>query len=157
MVASQQATLPSMIVTVDVNILFSALISVNGRLAKLLTDPYAPLQRISCHYAVIELFKHQPKLIKYTKKPLENILADLSTLINTLQLYNESLIKSHHWQKADRFTAGVDSFDISYVALTLQTGGLLWTGGKKLITHLRAMDFERVITTDELYQTIHPA
>lgn len=145
-----------MIVTIDANILFSALISSNGRVAKILTDPYLALQRVSCHYAVVELFKHQPKIVQLSKKPLETIIGDLSTLVNNLQLYNETLIGADHWQEADRLTTGVDSFDISYVALTLQTGGWLWTGDKKLTTHLRAMGFDRVLNTEDLFQLLNP-
>ncbi len=146
-----------MIVTVDANILFSALISANGLMARLLTDLYLGLQRVSCHYVLIELFKHQPKIIKYAKKPLNDVLNDLSTLVNNLELYNETLIEIHHWQEADRLTIGIDSLDISYVALTLQTGGWLWTGDKKLTTHLRTMGFERVLNTEDLFQRLYPA
>lgn len=141
-----------MIVIVDANILFSALISANGRIAKFLTDPHSSLQRVSCHYAVVELFKHQPKIVQLAKKPLEVVIEDLSTLINNLQLYSENLIDPQHWQEAARLTVGVDNFDISYVALTLQTGGWLWTGDKKLTIHLRAMGFDRVLNTEELSQ-----
>ena len=145
-----------MIVTVDANILFSALITSNGRIAKILTDPHLVLQRVSCHYAVVELFKHQPKLVQLAKKPLETVIDDLSTLINQLQLFNETLIELQHWQEAARLTMGVDSFDISYVALTLQTGGWLWTGDKKLTIHLRAMGFDRVLNTEALFQMLNP-
>ncbi|RRB03750.1 PIN domain-containing protein [Larkinella rosea] len=144
-----------MIVIVDANILFSALISANGKIARLLTDPTLSIRRVSCHYAVVELFKHQPKIVKYAKKPLEEVIDDLSTLINNLKLYNETLIESQHWQEAARLTAGVDSFDISYVALTLQTDGWLWTGDKKLTAHLQGLEFNRVINTEELYQILN--
>ncbi|GAB3932700.1 PIN domain-containing protein [Larkinella terrae] len=144
-----------MIVIVDANILFSALISANGKIARLLTDPTLSIRRVSCHYAVVELFKHQPKIVKYAKKPLEEVIDDLSTLINNLKLYNETLIELQHWQEAARLTANVDHFDVSYVALTLQTDGWLWTGDKKLTTHLQAMGFNRVINTEELYQILN--
>ena len=143
-----------MIVIVDANILFSALISSNSRIAKILTDPHLSLQRVSCHYAVVELFKHQPKLIQLAKKPLEAVIGDLSTLINNLQLYSETLIEPQYWQEASRLTVGVDNFDVSYVALTLQTGGWLWTGDKKLTVHLRGMGFDRVLNTEELSQML---
>ena len=74
--------------------------------------------------------------------------------MNRLQLYNEALIEQQHWQEADRLTVDVDSFDISYVALTLQAGGWLWTGDKKLIKHLKAMGFYRVLNTDEFYEKL---
>lgn len=146
-----------MIVIVDVNILFSSLISPNSRIARLLTDPSLSLERVSCHYAIVELFKHQPKIVRYAKKPVEDVLTDLSTLLSVLQFYNETIIAAPHWQEADRLTRGVDSFDISYVALTLQLGGWLWTGDKKLYNHLRTMGFDRVINTDELHQRVYPS
>lgn len=141
-----------MIVVVDVNILFSALISPNSTVSKLLIDPTLPLQRMSCHYAVVELFKHQAKIVKYAKKSINEVIEDLYTVINTLQFYNESLIDQRHWQEADRLTSGIDSNDIAYVALALQKGGWLWTGDKKLTTHLRTMGFDRVLNTSELYE-----
>ena len=144
-----------MTVTVDANILFSALITPSGRIAKILTDPYLVIQRVSCHYAVVELFKHQAKIVQLAKKPLETVIDDLSTLINQLQLFNEALIEPQHWQEAARLTMGVDNFDISYVALTLQTGGWLWTGDKKLTIHLRAMGFDRVLNTEALFQMLN--
>lgn len=110
---------------------------------------------MSCHYAVVELFKHQPKIVQLAKKPVETVIGDFSTLINNLQLYNETLIAVSHWQEAARLTVGVDNADISYVALTLQTGGWLWTGDKKLTTHLRIMGFDRVMNTEELFQMLN--
>ncbi len=144
-----------MTVTVDANIMFSAAISPDSRIAKILTDPYYVIRKVSCHYAVIELFKHQPKIIKFAKKTLEDVLNDLYTIINSLELYNETLIESHHWREAVRLTEGVDNRDVSYVALTLQTGGWLWTGDKKLIAHLRVLGFEKVVNTEELFQMLN--
>ena len=144
-----------MTVTVDANILFSAAISPDSRIAKIITDPHFGIRKISCHYAVIELFKHQPKIIKFAKKPLEDVLDDLYIIINNLELYNETLIEPHHWRESVRLTEGVDNRDVSYVALTLQTGEWLWTGDKKLIAHLREMGFEKVLNTEELFQMLN--
>ena len=139
-----------MIVVVDVNILFSALITPDGRLAKLLKQPNLQIKRISCYYAVIELFKHQAKIVRLSKKPVDEVIGDLYDLLTGLQLYNETLIEQEHWKKAEELTRDVDAFDINYVALALQTGGLLWTGDKKLITHLRKLGFDQIVTTAEL-------
>ena len=143
-----------MTVIVDVNILFSALISPNSTVAKLLIDPTLPIQRFSCHYAVVELFKHQSKIVKYAKKPVDDVIEDLYTIINNLHFYNESLIEHRHWREADRLTSGVDSDDIAYVALALQKEGWLWTGDKKLTAHLRKMGFEHVVNTNDLYDIL---
>lgn len=61
-------------------------------------------------------------------------------------------IESRHWHEADRLTKEVDSKDISFVALSLQTEALLWTGDKKLSAHLKAKGFGRVVDTNILYQ-----
>lgn len=144
-----------MIVIVDMNILFSAVISPNGRIANLLTNSVLPIQRISCHYSFVELFKHQPKIVKYAKKPVNEVIDDLYTVLSSIQIYNESLIDEHHWREADRLTEGVDSFDVNYVALALYTGGWLWTGDKPLTEHLTTMGFDRVVNTHQLSQMLN--
>jgi predicted nucleic acid-binding protein len=142
------------IVIVDVNILFSALITPNGKLAKILTTPEFPAKRISCYYSVVELFKHQAKIVRLSKKSVDEVIADLYDLLTGLQLYNETFIEQEYWEEAERLTKDVDAFDINYVALTLQTGGWLWTGDKKLINHLNKMGFERVVSTGELFDKV---
>lgn len=137
-------------IIVDTNILFSALISPNSNIARLLTNAALPIRRVTCHYTMVELFKHQTKIIKNSKKSFEQIVDNYYTLLNCLEVHNETLIEKTHWQEAERLTIAVDAFDIAYVALTLQTGGLLWTGDKKLSIHLHTMGFDRIITTPEL-------
>jgi len=72
-----------------------------------------------------------------------------------VEFYNEDTIEHNNWQEADRLTKDVDSKDISFVALALQTDGLLWTGDKKLTVHLKAMGFNNVINTSELYELLN--
>ncbi len=143
-----------MIITVDVNILFSAIITPDSRIGEIITHPTLPIQRLSCYYAFVELFKHQPKIVTLAKREQSETLDILYTLLRHIEFCNEMLIEQHHWAEAERLTNGVDSFDVTYVALTLQTGGWLWTGDKKLTTHLKVMGFDRVITTAELYEKI---
>jgi len=59
------------------------------------------------------------------------------------------------WREAKRLTLGVDLYDMYYVALVLQTGGILWTGDKKLTNHLRSMGFDSVMNTAELYDALN--
>lgn len=143
-----------MIVTVDVNILFSALITPDNRIGEIITHPTLSVQRISCYYAFVELFKHQPKIVTLAKREQSETLDILYTLLRHIEFCNETLIEQQHWVEAERLTNGIDRFDVAYVALTLQTNGWLWTGDKKLAKHLKEMGFDRVITTDELYEKI---
>lgn len=82
------------------------------------------------------------------------MIDDLFAVLTSMQLYNETFIEEEHWLEAERLTAGVDCFDINYIALALHTGGTLWTGDKKLIEHLRRMGFDQTISTAKLYETL---
>jgi predicted nucleic acid-binding protein len=144
-----------MIVIVDTNILFGALITPNGKIAQLLSKPTLPITRISCHFLMVELFKHQTKIVQQSKRTVENVTNDLLSYLRIVQMQDENLIAPQFWQEADRLTKYVDGNDISFVALTLQTGGVLWTGDKKLTNHLKAMGFDRVVNTTELYELLN--
>jgi hypothetical protein len=47
-----------MIIVVDSNILFSACISPNNKISEILFSPLPHIRRVSCYYAIAELFKH---------------------------------------------------------------------------------------------------
>ena len=140
-----------MIVVVDSNILFSACISPNGKIAEILFSPLPRLERVSCYYALAELFKHQPKIVKCCKLPADKVSQLFYQIIKQVDFVNENIIESKFWSEADRITSGVDGDDVAFVALTLQKKGWLWTGDKPLTQHLTNMGFERVISTAELY------
>jgi len=144
------------IIVVDTNILFCACIAAEktNKLSDLLYSSLPGLQRISCYYAIAELFKHQERLIKISKLPLEKLNILLYETLKQVEFYNEDTIQSLHWEEANRLTKDVDSKDITFVPLALQTGGLLWTGDKKLSEHLRRMGFDNVVNTPELYAVL---
>src|ERR1700732_1231306 len=123
-----------MFVIVDSNILFSACISAEkeNRSSEVVFKRLPHWQRISCYYAIAELFKHQEKLIKASKLTADQLGVLLYETLKQVEFYNENTIEQINWLEADRLTKGVDSKDISFVALALQTGGVLWTGDKKL-------------------------
>lgn len=146
-----------MIVIVDANILFSALITPQNRIGEIIAYPASKVTIMSVHYAFVELFKHQPKLIKYSKRPEKECLNILESLLRNIEFYSENIIQQQHFTTAEELTIGVDLFDINYVALALQTGGLLWTGDKKLANHLKLQGFDRVINTAELYELLNIA
>ncbi|GLU56728.1 PIN domain-containing protein [Dyadobacter frigoris] len=143
-----------MIVIIDMNIMFSAVIAPDSRIGQIIAHPSSPFEKISCYYAFIELFKHQPKIIKYSKRSQNEVLDILYAALRHIEFFNETLIEQQHWKEAERLTIGVDAFDINYVALALQTNGWLWTGDKKLVNHLNALGFDRTISTSELFEKL---
>lgn len=94
-----------------------------------------------------ELEKHLHKIVHFSKKPEAAVLELKRSYLRNIALYDETLIHEKYWLAAEALTDGVDHFDVSYVALSLQTNSLLWTGDKKLSTHLKKMGFDRVVNT----------
>lgn len=140
-----------MIVVVDTDILFSACISPNGKIAEILFSPIPQFERVSCYYALAELFKHQPKIVKCCKLPVDKVSQLFYQIIKQVNYINEDIVEKHFWVEADELTSGVDGDDVAFVALALQRNAWLWTGDKPLTQHLNKMGFERVISTAELY------
>ena len=144
-----------MIIVVDANILFSAMITPDSRIGEIIANPNSTAKMITCHYLFVELFKHQPKIIKYSKRSEEQCLETLHALLQNIEFYQESLIEKQYWEESYRITTGIDLYDVNYVALTLKTNGLLWTGDKKLTAHLNAMQFNKAVSTSQLYELLN--
>jgi predicted nucleic acid-binding protein len=140
-----------MIFIVDTNILFSACITPAGRIFEILFNAPPHAQLISSHFAIKELMLHKAKLIKLSGFIEEEVDILLSSILKQIDFISEDIIERKHWEYADRLTSGVDSKDVSFVALAVQTGGWLWTGDKKLSGHLKTMGFDRVINTSDLH------
>jgi predicted nucleic acid-binding protein len=143
-----------MIVVVDMNILFSAVITPDNRIGEIIAHPASSIEKITCHYAFVEIFKHQPKIIKLAKRPESEVLDILHTVLRHIDFYSETIIENRHWIEAERLTLGVDAFDVHYVALALQMDAWLWTGDKKLVNHLHKMGFAKTISTAELFDRL---
>jgi predicted nucleic acid-binding protein len=137
-------------VVVDTSAVMSAIMSKNGSVADVLLNPIFEFERYSCYFMPVELFKHKPKLLQYSKLEEPDLLDALYTTLRKINLVNESLISTQNWQLANELTKGVDNKDISFVALSLHLDATLWTLDKKLIYHLRDKGFEKVVNTQEL-------
>ncbi|MCU0327036.1 MAG: PIN domain-containing protein [Spirosomaceae bacterium] len=137
-------------VVVDTSAVMSAIMSKNGSVADVLLNPMFEFERYSCYFMPVELFKHKPKLLQYSKLEETDLLDALYTTLRKIHLVNESLISTENWQLADELTKGVDNKDVSFVALSLHLDATLWTLDKKLIKHLREKGFEKVANTQEL-------
>jgi predicted nucleic acid-binding protein len=86
-----------MIIIVDSNILISALISPNSKLTQILAYPKLRARRISCHYLLAELFRHQPKIMKYAKRPTDSVANDLLYYLKIIRLYDETMMATQYW------------------------------------------------------------
>jgi len=142
-------------VVVDSSILFSAFITPSGKTANILLNPSLVFEKYCCHFLIVELFKHQPKIIQCSRLDEEEVLEVLYTILKKIDFINDTQIPIEIWEEANELTIDVDKADKAHVALTLHIeDSYLWTGDKPLIKELKIKGFERVLTTDELLRKL---
>ena len=78
-----------MIVTVEANILFSALITPANQLAKIISHPSLPAQLVSGYYLIEELAKHHNKIVSFSKNPEQSVLDLKQSYLKNINLYDE--------------------------------------------------------------------
>lgn len=137
-------------IVVDANILMSALITQQGRVALTLIEQAERYRFVSCHFLYVELFKHKEKLVKLSRLPEADFLELLLGLLNRIDFLNESLLPIDVIEQARELVHDIDPRDVYYVALTLHYNARLWTGDRKLIEGLQAKDVTFLCTTAEL-------
>lgn len=117
-------------VIVDTNIIFSALLSKNNKFQEIIfTDSY---QLFSPNFVLIEILKHQNKLLKNSKLSSDELLELLHLLTSRIEFISEKTISLTNKKKAYEFCKDTDINDTPFVALSLELNAKLWTGDKKL-------------------------
>ena len=137
-------------VVVDTNILISALIDPEGKLADILLQTHTELELYSCYFLYIEILKHKNKLVKLSGLPESELLELIYHILKKIRFINEEQIPDQIWRKAFEMTQDIDEKDTPFVALTLYLKSFLWTGDKILIKGLKERFFDNVLTSQEL-------
>jgi predicted nucleic acid-binding protein len=73
------------VVVVDANVLMSALITQQGRVALAIVDAAERYRLVSCHFLYVELFKHKEKLVRLSRLSESDFLELLLTLLNRMK------------------------------------------------------------------------
>lgn len=142
-------------IVVDTNIVFSAILNTNSRIAQILIYQNPTIQFYSCDYLQTEILHHTDKLLKITGlsafqlSELESLITHHITFINH-HLLPQSLIEQTQIQLQN-----IDPFDMPFVALAKHLNAKLWTGDKKLYTPLKKQNFQHIISTSEMLTLIN--
>lgn len=137
-------------IVIDSNILFSALLKADGRLAEIILNPAFQLSKHTCYFLYIEIFKYKDRILKFSKLDEEDLLDVLYRMVRQINFINEDSISNEIWQQALQLTESIDTKDTAFVALALSLNATLWTGDRKLLVGLQAKGFEQVIDTNTL-------
>ena len=128
-------------IIVDTNILLSALLSRQSRFAEIILE--TDRKFYICEYVIVELFKHKEKIASSSRMAENDLLLMYYTLLKKVIVSKEEMISPANRRIAIEFCQSVDAADTPHVALTLELGGLLWTGDKKLKMGLQAKGFDQ--------------
>ena len=136
-----------MIVVVDSNIVFSAIISPNGTISDLLLNSSGVFDFYSPTTILDEINNHTDKILKISGLSLSDFGFLKRVLFKKLELIDLEFISNKSWKTALELTKDVDEFDAPFVALSLELSAPLWTGDKKLRIGLENQSIDWVLDT----------
>lgn len=137
-------------IIVDTNIVFSAILNTNSRIAQILIYENPKFQFYSCDYLLTEIIKHREKLLKLTNLSGEELLELEKFITNNITFINEHLLPEKLIEETQILLQNIDPFDVPFVALANHLDAKLWTGDKKLYNPLKEQNFKNIISTIEL-------
>ncbi len=139
-------------IIVDTNIVFSALLNTDSRIGQILIsgknrfDFYAPA------YIKFEIFKHKEKIKSIGNLTDDEFLEVYDLILKNITILNHSVIPTEIYKNAELLCRDIDIDDTSFVAISIFTKGILWTGDLKLLTGLIKKGYKNLIKTNDLYQ-----
>ena len=137
-------------IVVDTNIVFSAILNTNSRIAQILIYENPKFQFYSCDYLQTEILHHRDKLLKLTRLTADELLELESFITHNITFINEHLLPEQLVEETLVQLQNIDPFDVPFVALAKHLNAKLWTGDKKLYNPLKEQNFENIISTPEM-------
>ena len=136
-----------MIVVVDSNIVFSALLSKNSFLLEILLKEEHHF--VAPNFLFTEIFKYKEKILKHSKLSETELLELLNNLLSSIQFIHYDFISPESLKKAESLCYDVDMKDMVFVALTIELNARLWTGDKKLKEGLTAKGYNQFFSSSQ--------
>ncbi len=141
-------------IVVDTNIVFSAILNTNSKIAIILLQPKSRLNFYSTEQLSYEIEEHKGKIKKisnYSDYELDRII---TLITNKIRFINLRLIPKESYEFSESLTQDIDIDDTEFVALTEHIKGKLWSGDKELQRGLIKKGWNKFISTDELFKRI---
>ena len=134
-----------MILITDSNIIFSALKSPSGVVAKILTEK-SNIQFYAPSYLIDEVKNHSDKISDNPK----DVLRKMKILLEKIKIINVDAIPKKEVIKAINIVKDIDINDAFFVALHFYKKHKIWTSDKVLIKGLEKKGYNICVTTAEL-------
>lgn len=140
-------------IVVDTNIVFSAILSPNGKIHDLLLTSDNKFTFYTPTFLIQELENHHQKLKNISGLNDSDLKFVKRHVFHQIEFIDPEIIRPENWIKGFELASDVDEKDTPFVSLSLDIEGHLWTGDKKLSKGLKAKGIDWVLTTDELFET----
>lgn len=139
-------------IIVDTNIVFSAILNSTGKIGQLLTVGSGTYSFYSIDLLKKEIDRHLQKLENLSGLTSQQLYSTLGIITSRIQFVDSILLSDDDVREALKLTADIDENDTLFVALANHVQGMLWTGDKKLLNGLKRKGFDRIISTEDLYE-----
>lgn len=137
-------------IVVDTNIVFSAILNTNSKIAGILLQPKSRLNFYSTEQLLREIEEHKGKINKISNYSEYELNRVITLITNRIRFINIKLIPKESYDFAESLTHDVDIDDTEFVALTEHIEGRLWSGDKELQKGLNKKGWNKFISIDEL-------
>lgn len=137
-------------IVVDTNIVFSAILNTDNKIAQVLLQPKSNLNFYSTEQLLSEIKEHTDKLKKLSGYSDNEIDRVIELITKRIRFINVKLISAESYQIAETLAHDVDIDDTEFVALTEHLKAKLWSGDKELQKGLKKKGWEKFILTSEL-------
>ncbi len=139
-----------MIVISDTNVIYSALLTPNGTIAKIISAK-KKFKIVAPSYLLEEIEEHFEEIVAQSKTLYrKDLLALISYYKNQIQFVEIDDIPSKTIQIAYQLVKDIDEEDVFFIALAIYKQCKLWTTDRTLANKLKAKGFKKIITTKEL-------
>lgn len=136
---------------VDTNIIFSAILNVNSRIAQILLTGERFYEFLAPKYIRTEIWDHHEKIKKITRLNNDEFQEVYELVLKNVTILNHSIVPKEDYQQAFKLCKDIDPADSPFVAFSLYLNCQIWTGDKKLIKGLSQKGFNKTTTTEDLF------
>ncbi len=137
---------------VDSNIIFSAILNTNSRIAQVLLTGDQFYEFYAPKYLRTEIWEHREKIMNIAKLNDESFIEVYELVLKNVTILNHAIADKKYYKEAFELCKDIDEDDIPFVAFSKYLKCKLWTGDKKLIKGLQEKGFKKIITTDMLFE-----
>jgi predicted nucleic acid-binding protein len=138
-------------IIVDANIVFSAILNTNSKIADLLLNSKGTFDFIAPDYLQTELRKYHSKISMISKMSIKEIEIVEFKIAKPITFMSGIHIPEVKWIQAEYLAKDIDDKDIPYVAFSLFYKCKIWSGDKVLRNGLEHKGFKKIISTEELF------